>query len=250
MMSDWLKTAALCVFLLCVPATCGVVIVAEYGRTHLPRQQYAAPRDQDAENQEASTQVIPNIGAGPAGHPSESDAQRIERESRERSANEYWLTAYTGQLAKYTLGLAVIAVLQAFFFVWQLILMNRGVRDAKDAAQGAKDGAAATALVAAAAQSNLIASNLDGGAAPPNPIIGVGERSRQDHGYMISFTPPLSADDTARIDHGEFVLHAVGVIQYRDRLGTIRETGFCWKFDIFGREYLRPTGEDEYNYED
>jgi hypothetical protein len=237
MMSDWLKTAALCVFLLCVPATCGVAIVAEYGRTHLPRQQYAAPRDQDAENQEASTQVIPNIGAGPAGHPSESDAQRIERESRERSANEYWLTAYTGQLAKYTLGLAVIAVLQAFFFVWQLILMNRGVRDAKDAAQGAKDGAAATALVAAAAQSNLIASNR-----PWVKLVAI----RADAGLFLSKRGAglnlwFYIQNIGHSPAKNVKIHIDG-----HRQGSLGKN----VFDIFGREYLRPTGEDEYNYED
>ena len=42
----------------------------------------------------------------------------------------------------------------------------------------------------------------------------------------------------------------VGLVQYRDKIGTIRETGFCWEYDGNAQEFVMPERQDEYNYED
>jgi hypothetical protein len=69
----------------------------------------------------------------------EAEAERKERD--DRAAAERDLTSYSGYLALATCGLVFVAVVQAGFFVWQLILLNRSVRDARTAANAASASA-------------------------------------------------------------------------------------------------------------
>ena len=41
-----------------------------------------------------------------------------------------------------------------------------------------------------------------------------------------------------------------GIVQYRDGIQTIRETGFLWAFDEGCKEFMMPADTGEYNYED
>jgi hypothetical protein len=84
----------------------------------------------------------------------EAEAERRERD--ERAATEQGLTTYTRDLWLATGALAVIALGQAFLFVWQLILLNRSVRDTRAAANAAAASAEAAKLEAYAAQRMLV----------------------------------------------------------------------------------------------
>jgi hypothetical protein len=151
---EWLKVAVTVVFLCCMTVATVVYLTDEYERKSSERQQ---------------------LSASPSAQSSESESNRVELERREHAANEYWLTAYTGDLARFTLLLAAIAVLQAGLFVWQLVLMNRGVNDAKDAAVAAKAGAQAALLQArvltAAVVGDLMMGRLDLLPYPDLPLV-------------------------------------------------------------------------------
>jgi hypothetical protein len=69
----------------------------------------------------------------------ETPDERASRIAHEQ--NEKGLTDYTGTLAKATIGLIVVAALQAGLFLWQLVYMRAGLRDARIAAEAAQDSA-------------------------------------------------------------------------------------------------------------
>ncbi len=48
----------------------------------------------------------------------------------------------------------------------------------------------------------------------------------------------------------DIVSELVGRIEYEDSAGTRRETGFTWRYDYEAGAFLRPSTEDEFNYED
>jgi hypothetical protein len=74
----------------------------------------------------------------------------------ERAANERGLTTYTRDLWLVTGALAFVAAVQAGLFVWQLILLNRSIRDTRTAANAAAASAEAAKLEAYAAQRMLV----------------------------------------------------------------------------------------------
>jgi hypothetical protein len=84
----------------------------------------------------------------------EIEAERKERD--ERAAAERGLTAFTRNLWIATCALVFVAVVQAGLFVWQLVLLNRSVTDAKTAANAANASAEAAKLEAYAAQRMLV----------------------------------------------------------------------------------------------
>jgi hypothetical protein len=49
---------------------------------------------------------------------------------------------------------------------------------------------------------------------------------------------------------GHQIIHVYGEIKYLDNRGISRSTSFCWPYDIGARDFRKPLGEDEYNYED
>jgi len=91
--------------------------------------------------------------------PTPKTADEAEIETKERDARataEQGLATYTGYLWLATCALAFVAVVQAGLFVWQLVLLNRSVRDAKTAANAANASAEAAKLQAYAAQQMLV----------------------------------------------------------------------------------------------
>jgi hypothetical protein len=84
----------------------------------------------------------------------EAEAERKERD--ERAGAEQGLTTYTRDLWLATGALALVAAVQAGLFVWQLILLNRSVADARTAANAANASAEAATLNAHAAQRMLV----------------------------------------------------------------------------------------------
>jgi hypothetical protein len=64
-------------------------------------------------------------------------------QQRQHEVNERDLTLYTEVLADATVVLVAVAILQACLFLWQLGYMRKGLRDAKTAADAAKDTASA-----------------------------------------------------------------------------------------------------------
>ncbi len=175
-MPKWLRIFFAVTFLACVASATGAFLAAEYGHPDLPRQQSAAPSNGDACDQGDNTPHPAVVGKGQqTSQTGEASPDCIEQRAREHADNEKGLTDYTRDLAHFTLLLAVIAVFQAGFFVWQLVLMNRGVKDARDAADGAMAGAANTKSVADAASLNARAAIALAlpilRATPSNPIM-------------------------------------------------------------------------------
>lgn len=78
-----------------------------------------------------------------------------------------------------------------------------------------------------------------------NPVLKCGER----RGFGMSMNTPDPAE-IIEIENGREVLHAVGVVRYRDDIGTVRATGFCWAYEPSDREFFNPEKTTEYNYED
>ena len=72
-----------------------------------------------------------------------AEAERYERESLQKSANERGLAVATWILAYATLFLFAVAIGQAVMFFFQLRIMRDGMKDATIAAQAARDGAIA-----------------------------------------------------------------------------------------------------------
>ena len=72
----------------------------------------------------------------------ESEQQKSER--AEHSSNERGLTFYTGILAAFTVLLAFVAGVQAWFFWVQLGIMKKGIADAAIAARAAEKSAMST----------------------------------------------------------------------------------------------------------
>jgi hypothetical protein len=84
----------------------------------------------------------------------------VERESRRlHEVNEKGLTDYTRILADATMGLIVVAILQATLFFRQLVYMRKGLEDARISANAAKDGALAASESARIAKQSMIAGN-------------------------------------------------------------------------------------------
>jgi hypothetical protein len=138
--SPGLKVAGAAIFLALMAVFVGTYVVAQFRQAEMlvflqqPRPQQS---NQNASEHDAAASQPPPVGKPDTGGGAENQADRIERERLEHIENERGLTAYTKGLAVFTGLLFLVAVLQAGMFVWQLILMNRGVRDAKDAAAGA-----------------------------------------------------------------------------------------------------------------
>ena len=87
----------------------------------------------------------------------ELEADRRERE--ERAANEGGLTTYTRDLWIATIGLVLVAAVQAGLFVWQLKLLRRSIGDSAIAAKAARDAANAATATAAATETNADTAN-------------------------------------------------------------------------------------------
>jgi hypothetical protein len=76
--------------------------------------------------------------------PTPKTAEEAAAESREqdtRTANERGLTTYTRYLWLATGALALVALVQAALFLWQLILLRRSVQDSAAAAEAAREAA-------------------------------------------------------------------------------------------------------------
>jgi hypothetical protein len=92
---------------------------------------------------QSDAQQIPLIGAT-------EPTQHGDAESAGKADKEKELANATWGLVKFTAALVFVAAIQACLFVWQLVLMNRGVRDAREAAGAATKAAAAASLHATA----------------------------------------------------------------------------------------------------
>jgi hypothetical protein len=80
---------------------------------------------------------------------SDSEAVDDRKDREQRSRNEWWLTVAT-------IALAVVAVVQAGFFLWQLRLIKQGTKDAAISAVAAKDAANAAKTQAEIALKSLV----------------------------------------------------------------------------------------------
>jgi hypothetical protein len=87
----------------------------------------------------------------------EAEGERREREAR--AANEQGLTTYTRDLWLATIALALVALLQAALFLWQLVLLRRSVQDSAVAAAAAREAAAAARANADATKTNADTAN-------------------------------------------------------------------------------------------
>jgi hypothetical protein len=97
-----------------------------------------------------------NVTADP-----EPKAEGAEAQRREiiHEINERGLTDYTRVLAVATIGLIIVAVAQALLFLWQLIYMRIGLRDAKRAADAARDSALSATESVAISKLAMVAGN-------------------------------------------------------------------------------------------
>jgi hypothetical protein len=67
----------------------------------------------------------------------------------------------------------------------------------------------------------------------------------------IPFLPqPITTDEIAGLLSGDLTLYVIGKIIYTDDLGNARRTGFARTFDMKIGRFMRPSGEQDYDYED
>lgn len=131
------------------------------GRTHIQENyQYPKPSQSSGNQNKFQRGARLTANQGTSSTPNANPPQGKQQDSFEKTANERSLTVATWALAFVTLMLVLIAAGQAVLFLWQLDLMREGVDDAKKAAEGARETAAATAEVASAAQKSAETGRL------------------------------------------------------------------------------------------
>lgn len=90
-----------------------------------------------------------------------------------------------------------------------------------------------------------INASAQGRGAPPNPVLNGGEART----YWISSSAPVTAGQLVEMINGAADLIASGEIRYADSNGTVRHTGFFWRWNPRDREFS-PLDEPGQNYED
>src|SRR3972149_3037875 len=109
-------------------------------------QPQSAPNEQNAGADQRGTAAAPLFVKILPAHEDHADSEQEERERHKKAANERGLTLYTGLLALFTALLVLVALGQAGLFVWQLILIKRGAKNAETAANAALEQAKAITL--------------------------------------------------------------------------------------------------------
>jgi len=107
------------------------------------------PKESGTEQSPLVVRVLPTSKSA-------GEAEEEKKEREERRAAERDLTTYTLYLWLATSAFALVALVQAGLFVWQLVLLRRTVRDAATAANAANASAEAAKLEAYAAQQMLV----------------------------------------------------------------------------------------------
>jgi hypothetical protein len=97
----------------------------------------------NASNLRNATSVPPMITLRPAPK-SDAEVRREQEERSEKAANERGLTVATWILAFAKVLLFMAVAVQAALFIWQLLLIDESLRDAKTSAHAAMDSAKAT----------------------------------------------------------------------------------------------------------
>ncbi len=90
-----------------------------------------------------------------------------------------------------------------------------------------------------------IQASAEGHGPPPDNVLRGGEART----YWVSSGGPVSAGDLADVGNGVADLLALGEIRYTDDNGTLRHTGFMWRWNPKDREFY-PVDEPGRNYED
>ena len=85
-----------------------------------------------------SVKILPAEGSAEQAAKAEKDSQEKAKIDEKIAFETQRIADYTNRLAWFTLLLFCIAVGQAGLFVWQLLYMRRGLRDAEDAAKTAR----------------------------------------------------------------------------------------------------------------
>ena len=143
--------AIVCSFLYAIsypPSLSGGQIVERDDRSATTPQQSIAGAEHSSDQVPLAVTIVP---------PSKSEAETKEdqQDRLEKASNERGLTVATWILAFATAFLFAAAVGQVFLFFWQSRLIGESLRDAKIAAEAAKESADATKIQAMVARDTL-----------------------------------------------------------------------------------------------
>src|SRR5579872_6770986 len=89
-------------------------------------------------------------------HRNPSDYPAVNINSDSQRGESFWEKASRDPVAVFTGALVIVGSAQAALFLWQLDLMRKGLRDAKNSADAAKDTAEATGEAVAISRESAV----------------------------------------------------------------------------------------------